>query len=233
MPSPVGHSIIGLAIGSAGLLPGAADWRGLALQLWNARGGLLLCVVLANAPDIDYLFGLPRGHPNFYHQQITHSLGWIAAVSLAVGLFAWSRRHERSARGFLFILALTGSHLIADYFCEDRSFPHGILIFWPFSDRHWTSPLALFPAAAKNSWSDLWSRHNAGVIAVEALLTLPLLASVLLWKRRDRKEKWGSNGAKGGSACEAGKPTLRTHPWPLQGGERYVSDKRLIPSGEG
>jgi membrane-bound metal-dependent hydrolase YbcI (DUF457 family) len=184
MPSPVGHSLLGLAIGFAGLLPGAVDWRGLARQAWNARGALLLCVVLANAPDIDFLFGISRGTLNFYHQTGTHTALWIALVSLSVWLIIWSRRHGQSAWGFLLILALTGSHLLADMCCADNSPPYGIMLFWPFSDRYFLSPISLFPALAKSSWSDLWSMHNVGGMAMEALVTLPLVAAVLIWKRR-------------------------------------------------
>ena len=197
--------MIGLAIGCAGLLPGAADWRGLARQIWNVRGGLLLCLVLANAPDIDFLFGISKGNLNFYHQTGTHTVAWIALVSLSVWMIIWlaiprgagqarlpRTRHDHegsptaaeSARGFFFILALTGSHLIADMGCADNSPPYGLMLTWPFSDRYWTLPVALFPAVAKSAWADLWTLHNVGVMTVEMLITLPLVAAVLLWKRR-------------------------------------------------
>jgi len=198
MPSPVAHSLIGLTLGCAWFLPHALDWRGLARQVWVQRGWLLLCIVLANAPDVDYLFGIPRGNLNYYHQVITHTLGWIVSVSVCVWIFirlapppacagtgqrhAWNR--GQTWLGFLFILAVTGSHLIADYFCADTSPPCGIMIAWPFSDRTWTSPVSLFPAPAKKTWADLWTRHNVWVVTMELLITLPLLVAVLLWKRR-------------------------------------------------
>lgn len=203
MPSPVAHSLIGLTLGCAWFLPRAPDWRALARQVWAQRGWLLLCIVLANAPDVDYLFGIPRGNLNYYHQSITHTLGWIVSVSVCVWIFIrlailrgagqarWPRAwpgHEwnrgQARQGFLFILAVTGSHLVADYFCADMSPPCGIMIAWPFSDRYWTSPVSLFPAPAKKTWDDLWTLHNVGVVAVELLITLPLLAAVLLWKRK-------------------------------------------------
>lgn len=178
MPSPVGHSLIGLALGLA-RLPRVS--RG---QVWAQRGWLLLCIVLANAPDIDFLFGIPQGNLNFYHQTGTHTVAWIALVSVSVWMIIWSRRHGRSTWGFLFILTLTGSHLLTDMCCADNSPPYGLMLAWPFSDHYWISPVALFPAVAKNTWSDLWTRHNVGVMTVELLITLPFVAVVLLWKRR-------------------------------------------------
>jgi len=183
MPSPVAHSLIGLTLGFARFLPGGGSWRELMRQAWNRRGWLFLCIVLANAPDIDYIFGIPKGNLNYYHHTITHTLGWIVLVSLAVWIYTWSRRHDLSIRGLLFILALTGSHLIADFFCADNSPPYGFMLFWPFSDSYWLSPVSLFPAPAKKAWADLWTLHNAGVVTVELLVTLPLAAAVLAWKR--------------------------------------------------
>jgi membrane-bound metal-dependent hydrolase YbcI (DUF457 family) len=189
MPSPVGHCVIGLALGLARLLPGKFDWRDLARQVWGQRGWFLLCLVLAGAPDIDFLFGISRGNLNFYHQTGTHTLVWIALVSLSVWLLVWSRRHGRSAWGFCFILALTGSHLLADIFCVDKAPPHGIMLGWPLSKHYWLSPVPLFPAVAKRNWSDLWSWHNLGVIGVELAVTLPLVGAVLLWQRWLKKRE--------------------------------------------
>ncbi len=183
MPSPVAHSLIGLALGIAWRIPGSLDLRGFARQAWAQRGWLFLCIVLANAPDIDFLFGIPRGNLNVYHQTATHTLVWITLVSLCVWLFA-RKRHGMPVRGFLFILALTGSHLIADMCCADYRPPYGIMFGWPFSDRFWHSSVSLFPAAIKSTWADLWSWHNAGVVDVEIMVTLPILAAVLWWKLR-------------------------------------------------
>lgn len=188
MPSPVGHSLIGLALGLAWRLPRVPDGRALARQIWEQRGWLVFCVVLANAPDIDVLFGMARGNLNAFHQAATHTLVWAAAVALCVWLAARQRR-GLSARDFLFILALTSSHLIADLLCEDHSPPRGIMLAWPLSESYWHSPISLFPAVAKAGWSDLWSRHNAGAAAAEGLLLLPVLAAVLWWKLRKRPSR--------------------------------------------
>ncbi len=177
--------MIGLALGIAWRLPSNLDWRGLARQTWAQRGWLLLCIGLANAPDIDFLFGIFRGNLNFYHQTATHTLLWIALVSLCVWLFV-QKRHGVPVRGLLFLLALTSTHLIADICCVDHSPPRGIMLGWPFSDRYWHSPISLFPAVAKKTWSDLWSWHNVGVVTVEIMVTLPILVAVLCWKRQRR-----------------------------------------------
>ncbi len=182
MPSPVGHSIIGLALGLAWRLPGGQTWRDLARAAWSQRGWLLLCVVLANAPDVDFLFGLARGNLNAWHQQATHTLAWTVLAAGLVWLLL--RRRSVTLRDFLFILALPLSHLLADLLCADTSPPVGLPLAWPFSEHYGHAPVSLFPAPAKASPADLVSWHNARVIAAELLLTLPLLAAVLggkLW----------------------------------------------------
>ncbi|NLB60080.1 MAG: metal-dependent hydrolase [Lentisphaerae bacterium] len=184
MPSPVGHSLIGLALSLAWRLPRWLDWPGLGRAIWQQRGWLLLGIVLANAPDIDYFFGIFRGNLNFYHQTGTHTIIWVGLVSLAVWILV--RRREGSGLGFIWLLVLTSSHLLADYLCLDTAPPRGLPLFWPLAGSHWTSPISIFPAPAKATWAELWTWHNLGVVAVELLLTLPLVAAVLAWKRKRR-----------------------------------------------
>ena len=56
MPSPVGHSLIGLAVGAAFWVP-RSSWHSLARHTKPVAGILLLGVLLANAPDVDYVPG--------------------------------------------------------------------------------------------------------------------------------------------------------------------------------
>ncbi len=93
MSLPQGFLVMGF-LDCGGLTPLWKDggWRPAGQRLWRWRGLLLVCALLANAPDIDYLFGLAAGDLNSRHQLVTHTLGWIAAVALALW---WAQRCSR------------------------------------------------------------------------------------------------------------------------------------------
>lgn len=186
MPSPAAHSFIGLAIGMASFLPRVSSWRELARKSWNIRVALFISVLLANAPDIDYLFGVPRGNLNFYHHTVTHTAAWIFAAALAVTAIGWP---SRSWRSFLFVLALFASHLVADFFTADMSKPYGMMLLWPFCARYWLSPVPVFASVSKNSLSSLLSQHNLRVMLEEVLIVLPLVAAVAIFKVKPRASR--------------------------------------------
>jgi membrane-bound metal-dependent hydrolase YbcI (DUF457 family) len=185
MPSPAGHGIAGLAIGMAWFLPRAQGIRELANSLWRFRIQLLACIILANAPDIDYLFGIPSGNLNLYHQTATHTAAWVLLLAAVLWSAGWP---EHSWRSFIFLLLLLGSHLAMDYLCEDKSKPFGMMLGWPFWPRYFLSTVSIFPAAAKSGIADLLTVHNIRVVMTEALYTLPFVVIVaafkLAWRRK-------------------------------------------------
>ncbi len=181
MATPVAHSLVGLAVGLARFLPRWRAGRKLAAAAGAAWPSLLACVLLANAPDVDYLFGLPAGDLNRYHQTVTHTLVWVGCVTVAVG-FAERGRAGRASAGLA--LALLASHLLLDWLTVDRSPPVGQMLAWPVSDRLFHAPFAFIPPPAKADWAGVWSAHNLVVGLAEALLTAPLVLLGLWWKRR-------------------------------------------------
>lgn len=185
MASPVAHGFIGLALGILRFVPAAGGGlRGLVRSLWAAREPLFICIVLANAPDLDYLFGIPQYNLNYYHQTVTHTWGWVGVLTLAVW---WRGFPNRSGRALLFVFVVVGSHLVVDFFTQDTSRPYGCMQGWPFSQRYWISPVYLIPAVNKRLFSDVVTWHNVRVLATEALLTLPLVAGALALKWRGRR----------------------------------------------
>lgn len=181
MPSPVGHTLIGLALACAWRLP-----RSRPGELWAAagreRGALFGAVVLANLPDVDYLPGIALGEINRFHHTVTHSLLFVAVA--AVAAVALGRGVERSLRAWGWCFALGLSHLLADLVSADTSEPHGIMPWWPFSSTYMISPVSLFWHLRKREWADFLQWHNVQAVAVEVAWCLPLLVLVLAWKRR-------------------------------------------------
>jgi inner membrane protein len=183
MPSPVGHSLIGLAIGCAWLLK-PAPLRALAREAWARRWPLLGAMAVANAPDLDYVPGLVTGDLNAYHHAYTHTIAWTALVTAALWL-AWRSTGRRAGWSlFILLFALGCSHLAADWMTDDGRAPYGIMAWWPISDERMISPSPVFMRLHKRAWSEFLQWHNVEAVAVEIAICLPLVALALACKLR-------------------------------------------------
>lgn len=186
MPSPAGHSLIGLAIGLGYYLPARAGWRGTVRALRELRVPLLVAVFLANLPDLDFLPGVFSGDINAFHHGYTHTLGWIVLVSAGLWLLrrAWGGRV--GVRWFSLLFLLLGTHLLADWVTADGRAPYGIMALWPFSDEYWICPVSVFDRLQKADWSEVFRLYNFRTAGREVLITAPLAAAVMWWKARTR-----------------------------------------------
>jgi membrane-bound metal-dependent hydrolase YbcI (DUF457 family) len=106
MSSPVGHTIVGLALA-----------RRLGVR---SRPGVLASVLLANLPDTDVLAGvLLRGDPWSLHRRASHTL-WFAALAGGVAGAAGAVRADGGldartrARDALAGAVIVGSHIVLD-----------------------------------------------------------------------------------------------------------------------
>jgi inner membrane protein len=169
MATPIGHTLAGLtALTTAPRRP--------------LRPLVLLAVVMANVPDLDFLPGILVGMPTLYHQGVTHSL---AAAALASFVGAIVLRHLGLPFGAAFRVGLAAyaSHLALDLVGPDARLPFGIPLFWPLSDAHFLSPVPLLPgvhhAARTESSISEWLTgilvmRNIGAMAVEVGLFGPI-----------------------------------------------------------
>ena len=160
MASPVGHTLMGVAVGALVLhavsAPMAYRW-GLPLarstsdtgvngaSLWRCLHWrwLLLIVLSANFADLDFLPGALVGDINRWHHTASHSflavLIWGFAVLAA--LTWWDRRPSRlRAHGEaselrrcvgLSAVFAYASHLLLDWLTQDLRAPFGIPLLWP------------------------------------------------------------------------------------------------------
>jgi inner membrane protein len=145
---------------------------------------LQLSVVLANAPDLDFLAGLFLGQPALYHQGITHSLGLAIGVGLLLAalLRVWG---ESFGHLFAFCFFAYSSHLILDMFGPDGRPPYGIPLFWPISNMHLMSPVPLFLGmhhgglVSTAEWfRAIFSAHNLAAAVLEAAWMAPFLIAL-------------------------------------------------------
>ncbi len=190
MATPIGHSLI------AGLVyMNRTGARGLDLPV------VLLFVLFANAPDLDFLPGILVGDPGAYHHGISHSLGiglMFAVVVSLVATKASSRFTQLKLPALIAVgFVLYASHLLVDLVTLDNSVPFGMPLFWPISGAYVQMPLFVFPNVL-HSGSQL-SLHNAGLVLREILVFGPPLLYMTMLSRG-----WFRSGRRVGAVLAVG-----------------------------
>lgn len=175
MPSPLGHTLAGLAVGIATDPKTAAGRRPFRAYLTSYA---ILCAFLAAAPDLDLL--LHRRIIWNFHRTATHSLFAVAAVFIVTALVTGevTRRPRRWINATTFALAWA-SHLLMDWLGADPSRPAGLQLLWPFSDAYFISGFDYFPATERDTKVAHFLIQNARAATVEMLAGGVLLAIAL------------------------------------------------------
>jgi membrane-bound metal-dependent hydrolase YbcI (DUF457 family) len=145
-------------------------------------GLLAAAVLLANAPDLDFLPGFVVGSPGAYHRGVTHTV----AAAVAVGALVWVAGRLRGwpARVGLWAGAVYGSHLVLDFFTIDARAPHGARFLWPMSERYFLSPVTVLreilidPSGREAFLRSLAAPPTWGVWAGEVSLLVFVVAAV-------------------------------------------------------
>lgn len=177
MPLPFAHSLMGYTIA-----------EGASLRLTKSYWlDVLILMLLANLPDIDFLPGYLVGKPNLYHHYQTHSLGFAAIVATLGGLFYW-RRRGRFWPYFLLFFTAVSSHLFLDLLTVDSAPPYGMTLFWPFSMQFYHGSWEVFAAVHKSEFSrdffaSLFHPMNLRVVLLELAVMLPIAGLVRALKR--------------------------------------------------
>lgn len=187
MPSPIGHTIVGLCgfiLVSHHLTPAKKLPPRRRLQL------LASCIILANLPDIDVVPGVFMGNPGIYHRQFTHSISATVGFGLLTYFLAKRRLLPRSTP--LWATALYASHIILDMFVNDISPPSGLQLFWPSPD-YFIAPVSIFPrfiyfSREAGMWA-LLSPANLFTFLQEILLLAPFVGISLFICRQSHRAK--------------------------------------------
>jgi len=152
---------------------------------------MLLCLLVANVPDLDFLPGLLIGDPNRYHHGISHSVGFAALSAFAFSSLLALRKKYAASRNFLIFFSLYSSHLLLDYLSIDTAAPSGIPLLWPLNDEYYIAPFAFLPDIWRGSSSSflefvlsLFSIHNLWAMTIECFLLLPLILLMLVLRRK-------------------------------------------------
>jgi membrane-bound metal-dependent hydrolase YbcI (DUF457 family) len=143
MPSPVGHSLAGLAAAwAADVFPGRRDWRAAPGHAsWFRRAGgefSLLCAALGAAADLDLFLGSNA------HRTFTHSIGAVALIGVLAAVVAtWQSRPPW--RVAWMCASAYATHLLLDWMAADSSTPPpGLEALWPFTHAWFISGWDLF-----------------------------------------------------------------------------------------
>jgi len=129
MPSPIGHTLAGLAIGWSADRRDSRPRGRFSLVVW--------CVLVSVLPDADLVY------PPM-HRTITHSVG-ATILLMIIAAAVTGQVTSRSAWRLAAILGLAhGSHIVLDWLGIDHFPPAGLQALWPFSSRFFISGWDLF-----------------------------------------------------------------------------------------
>jgi len=141
---------------------------------------LWLVVFAANLPDLDLIPGLLLGNEALYHRTVSHSITFVASISLLTFFLLKYAGHSHTNRvALMFALALL-SQIAIDWISYDDTLPAGIRLLWPFSDDHFMSPATVFLNIRRdNLFTDAVIAHNLRALARETIILGPPLMA--LW----------------------------------------------------
>ncbi len=181
MCTPVGHSLLGAAVGFT------RDTR-----FYKKAGFWIFVLFFANLPDMDYLFGIFSGNPNLYHRYWMHSLGFVLLCGILVLILSRLFMKRWEVKWSLFSVFLMLSHLLIDYLGKDSSIPSGIQLFWPVSSQFVIAPVTIFREVSKSSSSDgfiqsLFCMYNLWTIIQEFVILGPLVGLAFLVQKYRKK----------------------------------------------
>lgn len=155
---------------------------------------ILLFVVVANLPDIDFLPGLILDDPNAYHHHyLSHSLGFAVFVGAVLGYYFSRRKSRNFLWYFLLFSCVCFSHMVLDYVTADTSEPVGLPMFWPFTRSYYYAPFSVFAAVHKTGGSSasflksLLALHNFWVALWEIVVFVPVLTIIKIIHNRKQR----------------------------------------------
>ena len=184
MATPIGHALAGYAV----YVGGSSSQSRTSILFW-------FCLLMAIAPDFDFIPGILQGQPNLYHQGVSHSLGAGLFVSFAAALIIGKREFWKS---WTVLFLAYASHLALDFFAPDGRPPYGQPLLWPLHSQYYHAPAPLqilwgvrhagLTSAHTSDWlRSIMHWQNIGAIAIEAVVILPFVVLARYFRARKIK----------------------------------------------
>ena len=168
MSSFLGHSLAAYSLFSL-------DRRERPSTRWRAVW-LAWLIVLASAPDIDYLVPALAA-PAHQGSRITHSIALSLTLPLfSVGVLYFLKGLENRQRRLLSVCAVLAglSHLVLDFLVGVTPLP----LLWPLDSTAFASPVGILPSAGRIQLSNYYLYRNV-LIEIGVLAPLCYVASRL------------------------------------------------------
>jgi hypothetical protein len=166
MPSPVGHSLAGIAVGWAVGRP-ARPTRALVVQV-------LTLAAIGVAPDLDLLWGR--------HSYETHSIGAAVMVASVAAWRRWPVGPQTRVGIFATVCLAWLIHPALDMFSMDNNPPIGVMLWWPFSSGFVHATPFFDPISRYWSRPETWP-NNFAAAGRELLLIAPVAFVIWLVRR--------------------------------------------------
>lgn len=180
MPTPLGHSFMGLAV--MGATPFHTLVNGARERVWLA----VYCVAVANMADLDFIWwnGASFSVSSLFHHGITHSFGFALIVAAVAYAVARLRGRKDSAKLAVLTTVLYSSHVLVDLLNEDNYPQNGVGLpaLWPLTETYFT-----FPTIPGVSRDHIFTFGNAKAVMVEVLLFGGVMTAVWgyrFWRNR-------------------------------------------------
>jgi len=166
MPSSVGHALGAIIVGRAADRRPASRWQ-LAIRV-------AILAALGAGPDLDLLIGR--------HRAETHSLGAAVIVATIAALMRWPIGASR-LKIFLVAASAWSSHLVLDMLGQDHSYPYGVELFWPLSNRFFITGWDWFLPISRTWYSPRYVPETLAAITREVMILGPVLLVVVLVRK--------------------------------------------------
>lgn len=174
MPSPLGHSLAGLAIGLAAEPAAVGQTSGARLSSFAIVGA-----VVAAVPDLDLIY------PHM-HRGISHSVGATAFLMIIAAVVTGWVTGRIQWRWVLLVGAAHASHILMDWMGTDHYEPAGLQALWPFNRTYYISGWDIFPPTERRLYlPEAWI-INLHAFLAEVGLMVPIVVVAFLVKRTRR-----------------------------------------------
>lgn len=174
MPSPLAHTAIGYVIAKV-----SVNLNDSKLRSQKGIRILLAIIIVSLLPDFDVVPGVLLGNFGKYHNNITHSLFFGLAVSIAIGFIVHRAWNINIWKSITTILISYEMHVVLDFFTNGR----GVMLFWPFSSMRFHSKFIIFNGL---HWSDGFFSVNHLITLVNEGLFILILIGILSFATRTK-----------------------------------------------